>query len=77
MYASVTSDVLALAWPESHGFGSARRTSGWLFHQARPEPKKAIGQPKAMAQAMAFGGALTEDYIQLRQPETTRHRHPA
>lgn len=39
------------AWYASSGFGWAGR---WLFHEARLELRKAVGEPRDVAEVMAF-----------------------
>jgi len=50
----VLSDVLALAWPESHGFGLALCGSGFQKSQARPALSAWAWPGLALAQAMAW-----------------------
>jgi hypothetical protein len=52
------SDVLALAWPESHGFGSAWSGFGSLKSQARPKHLALAWLGLALAWAMAFPSSL-------------------
>ena len=49
-----SSDVLALAWPESHGFGLALCGSGFQKSQARPALSAWAWPGLALAQAMAW-----------------------
>ena len=48
------SDVLALAWPESHGFGPACVGFGLMKCQARPRCLALAWPGLALAQAMAL-----------------------